>query len=247
MHIQVAAQVHNFERRFCWMLSSIRRQLGTHNGHHVSVSVAYVKNTGNPACEEVIKTFRDVGMDIRAVEYGDVSEFQYRGWTRNAQFYKCDADWILFADADMVYPPDFFVRAFNLLETEEFKGSPNCLYSRRFSTTLEETEALVNSYSYPRVIDDPWGEACYLPGKLKSNIGAGYCHLVNVPLLRSSTQPYYCVPGKKVDHSWETYAKAKSDQHFRKRVGGKPIPLPTQIHLQHIRDNELGRHTTLQR
>jgi glycosyltransferase involved in cell wall biosynthesis len=214
---------------------------------HLSMSVAYVEGTGNPSCEEVIEYFKEQGLDVRGVPYPDTNEFQYRGWTRNKQLEECDADWILFADTDMVYPPDFFKTMYDLLLTDEYKDSPNCLHSARFSTTLNETEDMVESYHYPCMVDDCWNLVQYLPGQKKSNVGAGYCQIANVKLLKESKHPYYCVPGKKIDYSYDKFHKTKSDQHFRKRLGAKKIPLPIQYHLQHIRDNEVGKHIELQR
>lgn len=237
MQLQVAIQVHFFERRLCWMLSSIKHQIDL-NGDHVSVSIAHVLGTGNPSTEDVVDFFIHKGMDISTVRYDNLDKFQYRGWTRNDQLDECQADWILFSDADMLFPPYFFMKAFELLRTDEYKDSSKCLYSSRFSTTLKETEDLLNQYEYPCLINNPYGEAEYLPGELKANVGAGYCHLVNVQKLKNSSEPYYCVPGKKVDNAWTRFPKAKSDQHFRRRVGKQKINLPVQIHLQHVRGSE---------
>lgn len=246
MHIQIAGQCHFFQRRLCWMLSSIHQQC-IPGDLHLSTSLAHMEGTGNPSTTEVIDYFTEVGMDIRSVPYENEDEFQYRGWTRNRQLEECDADWIMFVDCDMVYPVDFFSTMYHLLKTPEYKDNPHCLHSARFSTTLNETEDMVNSYKYPCLIDDPHTQTSYLPGKMKSNIGAGYCQLVNVKILKESDNPYYCEPGKKVDNSWSKYNKCKSDQHFRKRLGREKIPLPTQFHLQHIRDNEVGYHIEVQR
>jgi len=246
MHIQVAVQCHYYQNRLCWMLSSIKQQLLV-EGLSVSTSIAYVKNTGNPSTEEVIDYFKEQEMDIRGVPYPDIEDFQYRGWTRNKQLEECDADWILFADCDMVYPPGFFVAAYNMLSTEKYKNNPHCLHSGRFSTTLNETEDLVNSFKYPCLIEDASTLIQYVPGKKMSNVGAGFCQLVNVKLLKESDHPYYCVPGKKVDYAYSKFHKTKSDQHFRRRLGREKIPLPLQYHVQHIRDNEVGHHIELQR
>lgn len=246
MEIQVAIQCHFFQKRLCWMLSSILQQEPL-DGDRVSVSIAHVKGTGDPTVDEVADLFRFRGLDVSLRPYPDTRDFQYRGWTRNEQLNACEADWILFADSDMVYPPDFFPKAFELLRKEPYVNSSKCLFSGRFSTTLEETDRLVDGLAYPCLVDDAFQRTVDLPGKLMPNIGAGYCHLVNVPLLKNSSEPYYCPPGKKIDNSWDRFAKAKSDQHFRRRVGKLRIPLPVQYHLQHVRDNELGKHVEIQR
>ena len=244
--VQVVVQCHYFQKRLCWMISSMKHQILPED-MHISMSVAYVEGTGSPSTEQVIEYFTEQGVDVRGVPYPDTSDFQYRGWTRNRQLEECDADWILFADCDMVYPPNFFSVMYDMLQTDEYKDSPNCLHSGRFSTTLNETEEMVNSFEYPCMVDDCYTLIQYLEGKKMSNIGAGFCQLANVKLLKESDHPYYCIPGKKIDYSYEKFHKTKSDMHFRKRLGRKKIPLPLQYHIQHIRDNEVGYHIELQR
>jgi len=246
MHIQVAVQCHYYQKRLCWMLSSMLRQALPKN-MHISMSIAYVEGTGNPSTEEVIDYFKEQGLDVKGVSYPDTTEFQYRGWTRNKQLEQCDADWILFADCDMIYPPNFFNVAYTQLQLDKYKDNPHCLHSGRYSTTLNETEDLVNSYEYPCVIENTTNLVQYLPGKHMANIGAGFCQLVNVKLVKESDTPYYCEPGKKIDYSYDKFHKTKSDQRFRRRLGREKIPLPLQYHLQHLRDNEVGYHIELQR
>jgi len=228
------------------MLSSMMQQ-DLPEDMHISMSVAYVSGTGNPETEAVIDTFRKEGMDVRGVPYPNIDEFQYRGWTRNKQLDECDADWILFADCDMVYPPNFFKVMYEQLNLDKYKDNPHCLHSRRFSTTLDETEALVNKYKYPCVIPDTCGQIKVLPGKKKSNIGAGFCQLANVEILKNSKHPWYCVPGKKIDYSYSKYHKTKSDMHFRRRLKSEKIPLPLQYHAQHVRSNTNKKQIYTQR
>ena len=246
MHIQVALQCHYFQKRLCWMLSSILDQKGV-GSNKISVTTAHIYKNGKPTVEEVAQHFREIGMDIRLIGYPDHERFQYRGFTRNDQLEQCDSDWMLWADTDMVYPPDFFSEVFRLLETPEYKNNPHCLYSARFSTTLKETNQLVDSFNYPVVIPHPWDKVKDLPGALRRNIGAGYCHLVNVAVLKNSSQPYYNNPKKARDFPWIRFAKARSDMYFRRRIGGQPIPLPVQYHLQHVRDSDAGHHIDIQR
>ena len=130
------------------------------------------------------------------------------------------------------------------------RNNPHCLHSARFSTILEPTEKLIDHRpeKYPYEPAAAWDEVVLLPGKMKSNVGAGYCHIVNVALLRKNHDGLYQNPDKRIDWSWEKrYQKAKSDMHFRKKLGREAIPLPTQYHLQHIRDNEAGKRLNTQR
>jgi hypothetical protein len=228
------------------MLSSILQQ-GPARDLEVGVLVAHVEGTGDPTTEDVVAYFKNKGLNIRTQPYPDTSDFQYRGWTRNRQLDETDADWILFADCDMVYPTDFFGVTGELLREDMYKDNPHVLHSARFSTTLDPTENLMEDFEYPEEIKDAYNLVSYLPGEVKSNIGAGFCQLVNVSLLKNSAKPYYCEPGKKIDYPYSKFHKTKSDQRFRRRLGREKIPLPLQYHMQHIRDNELGEHVEIQR
>ena len=246
MHIEVAIQTHYFQHRLCWMLSSIL-QADKPEDLQVSVNLAYVAGTGNPTTESVIDMFQKKGLLINSCVYDSTEEFQYRGWVRNRQLDMTVADWIMFADSDMVYPSDFFSEMYRLLNTEKYKDSPHCLYSQRFSTELNPTQKLIDKYKYPACIEDAHTLTKVLPGRLKANVGAGYCQIANVSLLKKN-HGYYQKPGKRIDWSWEKkYQKAKSDMHFRKMLGRQAIKLPVQIHLQHLRDSDFKKHVELQR
>jgi len=240
MRVDIAVQCHLYERRLCWMLSS-----ALDSGVNLGFIISYVKGTGRPSVPEVAEVFGN-RIRLELISYPDISEYQYRGWVRNRQLERSSADWIVFADSDMVYPPGFFSRMKLLLEGP-FRNDPRCLYSARFSTTLKETNELVNSFEYPCVIADAYSLASRLPGALRPNIGAGYFQLVNTKLLRRRSDPWYSPPGVKIDYSWERFSKCRSDKQFRRRLGSAPIDLPVQIHLQHERDGEAGRHLSIQR
>ena len=246
MHIEVAVQTHYFQHRLCWMLSSIL-QADKRDGLKVTVNLAYVAGTGHPTTEDVITAFQQQGLHINSCVYDSTEEFQYRGWVRNRQLDMTEADWILFADSDMVYPLNFFNEMCRLLSGDKYRNNPHCLYSRRFSTELNPTQKLIDKYSYPACIIDAHEQVQVLPGRLKANVGAGYCQIANVALLKKN-YGYYQKPGKRIDWSWEKkYQKAKSDMHFRKMLGRQAIRLPVQIHLQHLRDSDFKKHVELQR
>ena len=52
----------------------------------------------------------------------------------------------------------------------------------------------------------------------------------------------------KDHHLFDRGQKARSDIQFRKRMGGTTlVDLPVQVHLQHKRDGEEGKHIDDQR
>ena len=254
MKIEIMIQCYNFQRRLCWMLSSILQQEHGEYFPDIAVNVAAVRGNGEPSVKQVHErlepSLKAYGIQMKVTYYAGINRYQYRGLTRNDQWEQSDADWALFADTDMVYPPNFFNEAGRLLSTE-YKDNPHCLVSQRFSTELAPTEQLVDDtgrWNYPCIIPGVWDRISVLPGNLKTNSGAGYCQIANIPLLRKNFNGLYQNPDARVDWSWEKkYQKAKSDMHFRRRLGRERIPLPVQYHVQHRRDCHEGRRLEIQR
>ena len=244
MKICIAVQSYRFNKRLCWMLSSILQQVPRKVDcglPEIEVKVSFLSDivTGQKV-NELLSVFRD--LRIHRKEYAGREGFKYRGEIRNADLINpifhqrdIDADWILWADSDMVYPPTFFGELGHLLRTD-FKKNKHCLHSQRKSTFLEPTEELINKYTYPCIIPNAFEQANALDGVLKANIGAGYCQIANVENLFKNHGGMYCTK-KNCDRDWDNGGqKARSDQVFRRMIGHEKIPLPIQIHLQHSRE-----------
>lgn len=248
MIIEIAIQNHMFEKRLCWMLSSIVEQYTAKDGvwcPHIRVNVAYVKNTGNPRTVDILDYFSEY-IDIKRMEYPNLDRLQYRGLVRNDQTVTSSADWILYADADVVYPSNFFIELRKLLEGP-YKDSGNCLYSSRKSNKVEDVEAMMAGQEYPSVIPNAFATVDSLDNHMMPNRGAGYCQIASLRAIRSKHEGVYQTEGLNKDWDWSKEAKPKSDIYFRKDMGGYPIPLPYQIHMNHVRDLDLGKHTDEQR
>jgi hypothetical protein len=72
MKIQVAVQSHYFQRRLCWMLSSMVQQVGLPDDFILEASIAYMPGLGDPTTEAVIKHFREnEGLPIHECVYTD--------------------------------------------------------------------------------------------------------------------------------------------------------------------------------
>ena len=251
MKIEVCMSVHSFQRRFCWELSSILQQEGLPPGCQIQVRAAFAEGNGSPLTRDVITHFQDSGLDIVPVPYPDVSDFQHRGLVRNRHVRESTGDWILFTDADVLFPKDFFAVLHNVLSLDEHKDSQKCLHTGRFSTTLEPTEALVDTapIRYPCVIDNAWGKASVLERHRMRDIGAGFCQIVNTHFIRD-IRGFYIDEKPAPDggrpiltQPWNT----PSDSRFRRSVGSIPIPVPWMLHLQHFRDRGLKERTNMQR
>jgi hypothetical protein len=236
--IQVCIQTWGFNKRLCWMLSSILQQTKTNPvGPEVTVNLAYIRHTG---VEEVISFFQAQGLKIAKVVFNSYEEgFSYRGLVRNQQLKACNSDWVLFADSDMVYPPNFFYNVAGVLEGV-YKDSPKCLFLQRYSNEEEASEALVNAEGivYPCLIEKAYERASKLKLRACRNVGAGYCQFANMKLLQDNHGGLYQPENLILDGPVGTSLKNRSDRNFRITLGAEAMSLtdtPLQIHLQHPR------------
>ena len=249
--ITIAVSCTWFQRRLCWMMSSLILQ--KQNGHRPGIifDVAYPKNNGNPTTEQVCDFFRDLGLKIKETPYEDMSEIQFRGLVRNRQLAQCETEWILFADTDMVYDPEFFDDLGRQLEGD-LKKETRVISARRISLDKAYCKNYFNktdAKKYPCFIGRPADLCSIWPVyQISKNVGAGYFQLVNVQNVRENHGGIYVDPKRNNDWSWDKMQKANSDRQFRKMMGGiKRITTKPQYHLNHERDNEEGKHLTIQR
>jgi len=249
--VTIAVQCHNYQRRLCWMLSSLCHQS---QPDLVAVDIAYLTGNGTPATESLID-FYGQRMPIRGSAYTDLRSFQKRGYTRNRQLRQCTTDWILFADCDMVYHPEYFWRLGEELLSQHATAT-HMLSSGRWSTEKEPTNTLVNRTisTTPELIPDAFQQVTILPKARRRNVGAGFSQLINMH--HAPHAGFYVESGKSRDWSWNRrYHKTRSDIQFRKRMnrlGGRRQSLPEWftdglIHLNHERDNEVKYHLETQR
>jgi hypothetical protein len=246
--ITIAIQTHNFQRRLCWMLSSILEQKG--DIPQIETDIAFMEGNGDPTTRAVIEHFQKLGMQIKTHPYPDLSRFQFRGYTRNDQLKDTDSDWMLFADSDMVYPDNYFAELNKLLQLDAYKDSPKCLFSGRHSIKRSSTvETMMAGYSYPCYVEGSFALAAKCRMRVPwPAVGAGYCQIVNVDQVRKLHDGIYVKEGCSRDWSWERrLQKARSDKQFRQHLGREELKLPVQIHLQHLRDSAVKYHLEDQR
>lgn len=248
--ITIALQCHHFQRRLCWMLSSLAQQ--TEPGL-VVVDVAHVPDNGLPTTEEVCRNFEN-RVSIRRSVWEDFGRFQLRGLVRNRQIQECQTEWLMFGDSDMVYHPEYFSALARELNGKHAEAR-YMLSSGRFSNPKELTNLLVDRevLHRPREVERAFALADELPKRRMGNVGAGFSQIIN-----ARTCPhggYYVRPEENKDWSWDKGSNPRSDVQFRRRIsqnGGPRIGLPRwfargAIHLNHNRDPEAGRHLTEQR
>ena len=250
----ICVQCHNFQRRFAWMLSSIR-EASYHN--EVMVDVACTPDNGDPTAVELSEFFVDekYGLEIDHI-FCKKEALQYRGYTRNAHLKLSGnrAEWMLFADCDMVYHPSFFANLFDELD-KNHKDAPYILTAGRMSNPIDQANKLVNDSYDPKSYFqmNAFKRANELDLIRRSNVGAGFFQLIN---LEHCPHDGYYVENTR-DYGWyegKKMAKAKSDMQFRRRISkiNPKVKLPkwfseNQIHLNHERDNQHGTHLEEQR
>ena len=242
--ITIAVQVHNFQHRFSWMLSSIAHQI---DGPEITVDVSCAKDAGTPTTEQIAALYPDLNVNLH---YYPLEQLQYRGLTRNNVIERCQTEWLLFADCDMVYHPEYFARLVKQIESNDTKRD-HMLIAGRYSNDIDKANALVQAESYDAAIPNPWKRVDARLNKIKrGNVGAGYFQLISMADFAHGG--YYVDPESNCDQAWlSKWAKANSDHQFRRRVG-KVQRLPrwfnqSQIHINHNRDNMFKRHLDEQR
>lgn len=230
MKLEICIHCHSYQHRLCWMLSSILQQEG--DIPDILVSISYTPENGNPKTREVTDFFREKGLDILDVELSE-KEAPNRAIPRNIRAGATEADWILFADADMVYHKNFFEDLKKKLESDEYKDETKVMGADRNSLSIpfcikyfeEDTRA------YPCLIEDvaeipkDWPSR----GTRGRGIAAGYFQLARVEAIKDRGGVY---SGRKRD----VWRSTKSDRQFRVHMGGRrPIDVLPQYHLNHDR------------
>lgn len=249
--ITIAVQCHNFQRRFCWMLSSLVQQT---RPELIAVDVAHMPGNGKPTTEDVCTMFEN-RLRVSRSEWESFESFQYRGCVRNQQLQECATEWLMFGDSDMVYAPDYFERLISELYRNHRKAS-YMISSGRTSNPKEQTTLLVNRevQDQAREVDKSFALADELPKNPMRNVGAGFCQIINT--FTCPHECYYVDSGSNRDWDWRKRgSNPKSDMQFRRRIskaGGDRRNLPhwfseKAIHLNHDRDPDAGKHLEHQR
>ena len=240
--IEIAVVCSMFQRRLCWMMSSVLQQKG--DVPKLVFNVAYPKDEGSPRTEEVCTMFKNKGLAVREVVLKDRSEFEQRGLIRNRQLELVDSDFVLFADADMVYDPYFF-EDLGKQALESLKDDDKCVSARRYSLTPEHCCQFFNEKDiepYPRIIDNVADLVSKWPKRrrMSRSCGAGYFQMINVAKFRSKFGNVYIPTNQAKDRSLSHVFK--SDRQFRLMLGGiTRIESKPQYHLNHERGLEVPR------
>jgi len=236
MKIAFCIQCHMFERRLAWQLSSIAQQV---NPPEITIDVAYMPHKSEPPIEHVLDSFN---LTINRTVIEDRDTFALRGLVRNIQTEQnMDADWLVYADCDIVYHPEFFRSLADRLVPDRAT-----YYSRpKYHTTVNGGDAASRLVLYEPMIHRAYARALEVPRINKTNkpVAAGCCQIVKPEW----TDGYY-VKNSNDRHLFDRGQKARSDIRFRRRIGPSiDLDLQPQVTLNHTRDKEIGHHTEAQR
>ena len=232
MNLEIVILCYNYQRRLTWMLSSILQQKG--DIPNITISIAYTPNNGNPKTEDVIELFKGKGLNIIDIILTP-EQISNRSIARNLRTKETTAEWILYADCDMVYDPYFFEDIKRQLESDAFKNETKVIGGDRHSLNDKfcidyfEKE---DKFNYPCVIEDVAEITKKWPVKWirgKHNC-AGYFQIARVAAIREKKEVY---SGRDRD----LWRSTKSDREFRLRMGGKvAMNVLPQFHLNHDRN-----------
>ena len=234
--IEICIHCYNYQHRLCWMLSSICQQKG--DVPNIIVNISHSPNNGNPTTEEVCKFFREQGLNIKETLVTE-KEASNRAIARNKQVANTVADWILFADSDMVYDPELFADLQQQLKTN-LRTETRVMGGDRHSMDVDHcTKFFENDQTkYPCVISNVAEVVSGWPIKWVTgkNTVPGNFQLANVKAIQIIGD------GKYTGRTGDVWRRTKSDRAFRCSLGRAGINIKKQFHLNHDRQGpELQR------
>lgn len=228
MRLDFCVLCHNYQRRLCWVLSSIVQQIG--DIPEITIYISSIKNNGNPKTEKVVKEFSKK-LNIKHIIHKKIDEILVRETVRNRQVKESNSEWIFFGDCDHVFPVNFFELLKQKLSFPRYKKLNGILYSPwRFTTEEKPTQEIMQSKRY--YIENAYKNALQIPQINKGivKIAGGAMQLVRRDLIDG----YYTNcdgPSRK------GIIRFNSDIAFRQRFKDGPglLRLPRMIHLNHLR------------
>ena len=224
--ITIAVQCHLYQQRLSWQLSSLV-------GQPVVVDVAHVPKNGIPTCEQLIRFFRrKKDLDVTGYWYRDETRLSIRGLVRNDQLARCKTPFLLFADADVVYSPDFFAKLLKELDP----AYPGIWISGRMTMPVDTGEKLVAS-QVGLLVPDAYARTKGYATIKKRPSGAGFFQLIHMQSCKHGG--VYVPPKRCRDWAWTNRGRPNthSDKDFRQRIGLlRALPawvMYEQVHLNH--------------
>lgn len=250
MTIEILIFSHFFQRRLCWVLSSLLQQKPHGLGIRVSIS-GLDRENGMPSNHDVVGFFQDKGLEIHFEPWTSKEDIARPSLLKNYQIQNSKADWIMCHSADHVFSLDYFAALEKTIamfpDDTRVLGSGNKTH----------TDAVATDDLMQRMFE---ADPLYVPGAFSESLlikdidyrvrkGAGGHFFFRREACMNQTDGFYVTPENCKDkHLFDQYMNTRSDPGFRSRMGGiNKVSMPPMRHLNHRRDKEEGKHLEYQR
>jgi glycosyltransferase involved in cell wall biosynthesis len=231
MKIEISLQNFFFQKRMCWMLSSLLQQKG--DLPEIIVSISYPPINGTPSTEECIDFFQKKGLNILPLPL-ETGQEKNRSIARNMRAKDTAADWIIYADADMAFHPNQFEEFKKILQKEPYQSCQKVIGMDRHSLNIDFCMDYFNNDTreYPCVVENvadilsKW-PVWYIGGK---RVAPGFFQMASVKVIKEKGS-IYCGGYMGTDsYNW------KGDRLFRRHLGGVlPLDSYPLYHINHER------------
>lgn len=235
--IEICIHCYKYQRRLCWMLSSILQQKGLIN--RLIINISHTDNDGSPTTKEVCDYFRLKGLNIKETIL-TMKEVSNRAIGRNKQVKESTADYMLFCDGDMVFD-EWFFDDLNTKLDNELKDIDIVMGADRYSLKDQFCIDYFDNDTniYPTVINEVTKICSTMPVKYiggKDTV-AGYFQLCKLSSINGIGKGCY------VGRSRDKWRRTVGDRAFRIRMGGRYGIKGTKpmYHLNHSREGDIQR------
>jgi hypothetical protein len=222
---EICVQQYSFTKRCWWQLSSLAEQtLKTNFTLRLSI------HNNDPFRElnnKLISTFSNL-IDLKVKIWTNDTFFR-RGDVRNTDLVESSRQWIIFADADVIFDKSFFEKLNNITLIQNKMS-----VIRRFNTSIDDGYKLINSETYNTYIKRPITKIMKFPLQRSSSIGAGYFQLINADFVRNKGLKYSkdTIDRPLIERRGPTY---RSDRQLRGILGLNRIDIAPIYHINHYR------------
>jgi len=243
--VEILIFCHNFQRRLCWVLSSIHQQID--NPLDIIVNISSLGNNGNPTTESVIKEYDDK-LKIKHTVFKHKRNLQYPSLIKNIQIAQSSAEWILCHSCDHIFHPHHFKSIAEYI-LGKYKGYDKCLSSLdNIHLELKASNDLIDKNKDKFYIENAYEKAFNCTHlEIPERYGPGGYIIFRRQAVIDKNSGKYCTE----NHDRNLFRRGMrtwSDLPFREAMGGtKSQKWPPMVGINHVRDKELGYHTEEQR
>jgi folate-dependent phosphoribosylglycinamide formyltransferase PurN len=233
--IEIVVSVYNFQKRFCWQLSSLLKQS---NKEDFIINVNYLKNDKSDIkIADLLDVFEKRGLNIRRTEYDSKEVFEKRGNTRQNAYETSSSEWLYFTDADMVFEENYFEILTNKLNNE-YKNEERMLTQIRYNLLLEDVEKTLNVFEYPLVVENIYDLVKNMRTERAANVlCVGYCQIIKKEVVKKHGGYIDVNNNPDVVHENNGGYICRSDKILRKKTGKlKMKNIPNIFHIRHSKN-----------